>query len=305
MENVGDPSRPNWAIVLHAGAGNFSRDQLQESGEPHRAALMMALKRGRRILQSEQGTSLTAVEIVVRALEDCPWFNAGRGSVFTHEGLHELDASIMDGRTLACGAVANTRVAQHPITLARRVMEQTPHVMLAGAGADAFAAGSRVRLVPNSYFSTPYRRRQWEDALSSTSDKFGTVGCVALDRHGNLAAGTSTGGLTNKRPGRVGDSPIIGAGTYANNRTCGISASGIGEQFIRHAVAAQISAMIEFGGRSLHQAAHLLLDKRLPQRAGGVIGIDPRGNILCHYTTSGMYRGWADSTGRLQTKIWD
>ena len=314
-------ARPDWAIVLHGGAGTISRDQPQQSIQAHRAALKDALQRGCRILD-QSGSSLDAVEQVLRVLEDHPLFNAGRGAVFTHEGTHELDASVMDGRTLACGAVANVTTAKHPISLARLVMERTRHVLLAGPGADRFAVEMGIDVVPNEYFSTDHRRQQLDEAQQrqreqqqvdplkdsaarSADQRYGTVGCVALDRHGNLAAGTSTGGLTNKRAGRIGDSPIIGAGTYANNATCGVSATGIGEEFIRHAVAFQISALIEHGGKSLEEAAELVLEQRLPARAGGIIALDGAGNVVCRYTTDGMYRAWARSDGRQEVKIWE
>jgi len=311
----------DWAIVLHGGAGTMPKDQPQETIQAYRAALNDALQRGRNILV-EGGSSLDAVENVIRTLEDHPLFNAGRGAVFTHDATHELDASIMDGRTLACGAVANVTTVKHPITLARLVMERTSHVLLAGPGADRFATEVGVDRVQNEYFSTENRRRQLDDAqqrqrvkkqadplkdssLQRNDERYGTVGCVALDRHGNLAAGTSTGGLTNKRAGRIGDSPVIGAGTYASNATCGISATGIGEEFIRHAVAFHVSALIEHAGKSLDEAADLVLTQRLPPGAGGIVGIDAAGNIVCRYTTAGMYRAWAKSDGRHDIKIWD
>ncbi|MCH5375689.1 MAG: isoaspartyl peptidase/L-asparaginase, partial [Planctomycetes bacterium] len=220
-------NRVTWAIVLHGGAGNVRRDLPQESVQAYRAALKDALRRGRQMLE-RGSTSLEAVEAVLRVMEDNPLFNAGRGAVFTHDAKHELDASIMDGRTMACGAVAGVTTVKHPITLARLVMERTPHVMLAGPGADEFAGEIGVDRVANDYFSTEHRRQQLDEALEKegraqgtdplkdsavqrAGDVYGTVGCVALDLHGNLAAGTSTGGLTNKRHGRVGDSPIIGA----------------------------------------------------------------------------------------------
>ncbi len=318
---VASEKRPRWAIVLHGGAGTIPRDQPQEVIQAHRAALRDAMRRGVSILD-QGGTSLDAVEQVIRALEDAPMFNAGRGAVFTHAGTHELDASLMDGRTLACGAVAGVTTIRHPITAARLVMEKTRHVLLAGPGADQFADQMGLEPVPNEFFSTDFRRQQLQQAQQRERDRqqaeplknsalppgdqrYGTVGCVALDRDGNLAAGTSTGGLTNKRAGRIGDSPIIGAGTYANNATCGISGTGVGEEFIRHAVAFQISALIEHGGKSLDQAAELVLKERLPPRAGGIIGIDAAGNIVSRYTTDGMYRAWARSDGQQEVRIWE
>lgn len=314
-------TRPRWAIVLHGGAGTIPRDQPQEAIQAHRAALRDALRRGVGILE-QGGTSLDAVEQVIRALEDAPMFNAGRGSVFTHAGTHELDASLMDGRTLQCGAVASVTTVRYPISAARLVMEETRHVLLAGPGADQFAAQMGLEPVLNEFFSTDSRRQQLQRAQQRERDQqlpdplkdsairsgdqcYGTVGCVALDSNGNLAAGTSTGGLTNKRAGRIGDSPIIGAGTYANNATCGVSGTGIGEEFIRHTAAFQISALIEHGGKTLDQAVELVLEERLPPRAGGIIAIDAAGNIVSRYTTDGMYRAWARSDGQQEVRIWE
>lgn len=312
---------PRWAIVIHGGAGTIRKDRPAEDLQLHRQSLEAALNAGRQIL-NQGGSALDAVTSTIRMMENAPVFNAGRGAVFTHDGHHELDASIMDGRTLACGAVAGVRTVKNPILAARLVMEKTRHVMLVGPGADQFAKEMNLELVPQDYFSTEARRQQLERAIekerqsgaadplddsggeSAKGDKFGTVGCVALDVQGNLAAGTSTGGLTNKRHGRIGDSPIIGAGTYANNKTCGISASGIGEEFIRHAVAFQISALMEHAGLSLQQAAERVVRETLRHGDGGIIGLDRHGAIVCEYTTTGMYRAAANSEGLSLVRIW-
>jgi beta-aspartyl-peptidase (threonine type) len=266
------------------------------------------------------GTSLDAVEAVIRILEDSPIFNAGKGAVFTHDGTNELDAAIMDGKTLNAGSVASLKHIKNPITLARMVMEKSPHVMLVGGGAEAFAKEYGMGLVPQSYFYTERRWKQLQEALAqekqdsirhlsspdSTDGKHGTVGCVALDMDGNLAAGTSTGGTTNKRAGRVGDSPIIGAGTYANNATCAISASGTGEYFIRSVVGHDISALMEYKGLSLQQAADEVVMNKLVKMNGdgGVIAIDHNGNIAMPFNTPGFYRAYIDSAGNPVVKIY-
>lgn len=306
--------RLKWSLVLHGGAGTPPKDATPEKLQQYRDGLQVALSKGRGILESG-GTSLDTVEAVIRILEDDPLFNAGHGAVFNSAGGHELDASIMDGRTLDGGAVAGVRTVRNPIGLARLVMDKTRHVLLAGDGAETFADEQGVERVPNTSFSTDYRRKVWERVRAKESKdgaarfgaprswQYGTVGCVALDSHGNLAAGTSTGGLTNKKFGRVGDSPIIGAGTYADNETCGISASGIGEQFIRHAAAAQISLLMKHRDWSLQRAADYVLNERLRKGDGGVIGIDHNGTIVWVFTTPGMFRAAADSSGRSEVRI--
>lgn len=303
-----------WAIVLHGGAGNPPSDASAKQLQAYREGLKQALNAGTTILE-KGGTSLDAVEATVRELEDNPLFNAGRGAVFNSAGGHELDASIMDGKTLDGGAVAGVRTVKNPITLARLVMEKTRHVLLSGDGAETFATEEKVERVTNESFSTEDRRKAWERVRAQAENEnaqrtipprpssYGTVGCVALDSHGNLAAGTSTGGLTNKKFGRVGDSPILGAGTYADNETCGVSASGIGEQFIRHAACAQISQLMRYKDWSLQQAAEHVLKNRLEPGDGGVIGIDHTGAIVWVFTTPGMFRAAADATGRLDVRI--
>ncbi|MEO7823443.1 MAG: isoaspartyl peptidase/L-asparaginase, partial [Gemmatimonadaceae bacterium] len=259
---------------------------------------------------------LDAVEATIRLLEDSPLFNAGKGAVFTSAGTNELDAAIMDGRTLAAGSVAAVQHVRNPISLARRVMEKSPHVMMVGAGAEEFARTQGVEMVAPHYFWTERRWKAYEDAKrvadtarkgarSAGEDKFGTVGAVALDKAGNLAAGTSTGGTNMKRFGRVGDAPIIGAGTYANNASCAVSGTGDGEFFIRNNVAADICARMRYGGITLERAADEVVNRILfAQRGGGgVIAMDTQGNIAAPFNTSGMYRGWVTSDGRIVVKI--
>lgn len=287
-----EPGR--WALVIHGGAGANVAEMSPEEVKAHKLALRKALIVGVMHLDSG-GSALDCVELVVRALEDAPEFNAGRGAVFNSEGKHELDASIMDGRDRSCGAVAGVTTVKNPIRLARLVREKTRHVMLAGEGAEVFATSVGVERVPNSYFSTPNRREAWEKKRSYSK---GTVGCVALDKAGNLAAATSTGGLTDKKWGRVGDSPIIGAGCYADNRSCAVSGTGIGEEYIRRSLAHDISARMLYGGKTLEQAGAEALDS-LPENCGGIIAVDGEGHILMIFNTPGMARGSATSEGGL------
>jgi L-asparaginase / beta-aspartyl-peptidase len=295
---------PRWAIAIHGGAGTIPKTLPEERKQQYLKSLAEALKVGQEALR-QGGTSLDAVEKVVRFLEDDPLFNAGKGAVYTHEGTHELDAAIMDGRNLACGSVAVLKTVKNPIHLARLVMEKSRHVFMVGEGAETFATEMKVERVPNTYFDTPFRYEQWQEALKKDEADRDTVGAVALDVHGNLAAATSSGGLTNKRFGRLGDVPIIGAGTYANNRTCAISATGIGEQFIRHTVAHDISALVEYKGMTLQQAAEQVIHQKLKPGDGGVIGVGRDGSIALVFNSEGMYRGAADSTGRFEVKIWE
>ena len=298
-----------FALAIHGGAGVIpkSTDETERAG--HVEALTRALALGRDLLRDGED-SLDVVEQVVRLLEDDPRFNAGKGAVFTHDGDHELDASIMDGRSLACGAVTGVRTVKNPISLARRVMEETPHVFLSGDGAEEFASVMGVERVEQSYFFTEYRRRKLDEALAkegagSEQKGGGTVGAVALDVHGNLAAATSTGGTTDKRWGRVGDSPVIGAGTYADNRTCAVSCTGTGEEFIRHSVAHAISARMEHGGLTLQDAAEQVVFQVLQPGDGGIIAVGRDGSIAMVFNSQGMYRGAADSSGRFEVKIWE
>jgi beta-aspartyl-peptidase (threonine type) len=296
---------PRWAIAIHGGAGVIPKTLPAAEREQYFKSLDAALKIGRDVLAGG-GTSLDAVEKVVRFLEDDPLFNAGKGAVYTHDGKHELDAAIMSGRDLSCGSVAELTTVRNPISLARLVMEKSQHVFLVGQGAERFADEMKVPRVPNSWFDTEYRLKQWKDELKSDPDrKHGTVGAVALDVHGDLAAATSTGGLTDKRFGRVGDVPIVGAGTYANNATCALSATGVGEQFIRHTVAHDISALMEYRGLTLQEAADLVIHKKLNPGDGGVIGVAHDGSIALVFNSEGMFRGAADSGGRFEVKIWE
>ncbi|HEV2852792.1 MAG TPA: isoaspartyl peptidase/L-asparaginase [Thermoanaerobaculia bacterium] len=295
---------PKWAIAIHGGAGTIPKDLPEAEKQQYLKSLKAALEIGRDVLR-QGGASLDAVEKVVRFLEDDPLFNAGKGAVYTHEGTHELDAAIMDGSDLSCGSVAALKTVKHPISLARRVKEKSPHVFMVGEGAEKFADEMKVERVPNSWFDTPKRREQWQEAIKKEQKDKDTVGAVALDVHGNLAAATSTGGLTNKRFGRLGDVPVIGAGTYANNKTCAISATGYGEEFIKHTVAHDISSLMEYGGLSLQQAADRVIHQKLKPGDGGVIGVARDGSIALVFNSEGMYRGAADSSGRFEVKIWE
>jgi beta-aspartyl-peptidase (threonine type) len=293
-----------YTIVIHGGAGTISESIPDSVKDAYLSSLRHALEIGKEVLDSG-GTSLEAVEKVIRYFEDDPKFNAGIGAVYTSAGTHELDAAIMDGRDLSCGAVAGVEHIAHPISLAKLVMEKTPHVLLAYGGAEEFAKKMGVPLVPNSYFDTPARKREWEQYLNKIrKNVHGTVGCVALDQYGNLAAGTSTGGMTGKMPGRIGDSPLIGDGTYANNQTCAISGTGWGEKFIKNAVAFNISALMAYKGLSLTQAVHEVIHEILKPGDGGVIAVDRNGDYAMDFNTSGMFRGVATSSGVFEVKIW-
>ncbi len=291
--------RPAYAIVIHGGAGTIRKaDMSPEREQQYMDALGQALRIGESVL-AKGGQSLDAVEAVVQFLEDSPLFNAGKGSVLTAEGTVELDASVMRGDTLAAGAVASVKHIKNPVALARLVMEKSGHVLLVGEGAEAFAKEQKVTMVENAYFLTPERQEQLKKAQEKSDSgmvpkKFGTVGVVALDKAGNLAAGTSTGGLSNKKFGRVGDSPIIGAGTYANNATCGVSATGQGEYFIRAAVAHDISSLMAYQGKSVQEAADLVIQKKITEMGGlgGVIAMDAKGQVAFSFNTEGMYRGF-------------
>ena len=302
-----DAPKPKWAIAIHGGAGTIPKNLPEEQKQQYLRSLAAALKIGQGVLQNG-GTSLDAVEKVIRSLEDDPLFNAGKGAVYTHEGTHELDAAIMDGRDLSCGSVAAIKTVKNPISLARLVKERSPHVFLVGEGAEVFASEMKVERVPNSWFDTPKRYQDLQEALAEerkTRKDRDTVGCVALDVHGDLAAGTSTGGLTNKRFGRLGDVPVIGAGTYANNKTCAVSATGIGEEFIKHTVAHDISALVEYAGLTVQQAADRVIHQKLKPGDGGVIVVGRDGSIALVFNSEGMYRGAADSSGRFEVKIWE
>lgn len=312
-----------FAIVIHGGAGTILKENMTAEDEAaYKAKLEEAIRVGHEILKNG-GSSLDAVEHTINVLEDSPLFNAGKGAVFTHDGANELDASIMDGKTLDAGAVAGVKTIKNPINLARAVMEDSPHVMLSGKGAEEFAKEQHLEIVDPSYFFTDKRFnalkkvKASEDKKSARDksafydpvikdSKFGTVGCVALDKNGNLAAGTSTGGMTNKRWGRIGDAPIIGAGTYANNATCAVSSTGWGEYFIRAMVAYDISALMEYKGLTLQEAAKEVIQKKVPDLGGdgGIIAVDAYGNMVAEFNTEGMYRATMGASGDLKTEIY-
>jgi L-asparaginase / beta-aspartyl-peptidase len=302
--------RPNYVIAIHGGGGGETISP--ERREAKLADLRRALSAGRDIL-AEGGTALDAVEKTVNILEDSPVFNAGKGAVLNTAGKCELDSSIMDGSDLSAGAVAGVTIVKNPISLARRVMADTPHVLLAGRGAEDFARQAELELVDPEYFQTEFERKKWEaseakrnageDPQSRASlepPHLGTVGCVVLDSHGNLAAGTSTGGTYYKLPGRIGDSPIIGAGTYADNRGAAISCTGIGELFIQRAIAYDLSSAVRYKRCSLAEAARLQLHEELPKGSGGLVAIDHQGNVVADHNTPGMAGGIADASGRFE-----
>ncbi|MES2681593.1 MAG: isoaspartyl peptidase/L-asparaginase [Bacteroidota bacterium] len=301
-----------FAIAIHGGAGTILRSSMTTEKETsYRQALADAINAGESILKNN-GSSLDAVEAAIRSLEDNALFNAGRGSVFTHNGKNEMDASLMNGKTLAAGAVSGVQNIKNPVSLARCVMEKSEHVFMSGSGAIEFAKQQNAVFMPEDYFFVQARYDQLQMALKSDTvlldhtentdgknknsgteeKKFGTVGAVALDVHGNLAAGTSTGGMTNKKHGRVGDTPIIGAGTYANNNTCAISCTGHGEFFIRSVVAYDISCLMEYKGLSLKEACRIVVNDKLVKIGGegGLIALDANGNIDLPFNSEGMYR---------------
>jgi beta-aspartyl-peptidase (threonine type) len=321
-----------WAIVLHGGAGVIERASMSAEAEAeYRAGIKEALTAAAAVLD-KGGSSLDAVETAIKLLEDNPLFNAGRGAVFAADGTNQLDAAIMDGRTLSAGSVADVQRTRHPISLARAVMEKSPHVMLIASGADAFAASVHLEQVPPSFFFTERRWQQLVDELkkqglplparpegapapptkplaffeSPDAHKFGTVGVVALDRQGNVAAGTSTGGTTAKRWNRVGDSPIIGAGTYAANQSCAVSATGTGEYFIRLTVARTICALVQYNGMRLQAAADEVIQKQLTalHGDGGIIALTPDGQLAWSFNTPGMFRAKLKEGGTAQISIY-
>lgn len=301
-------------LVIHGGAGVIRSDLTPEKEKLVRADLEAALKAGYGVLKNG-GTSLDAVSKAIVVLEDSPRFNAGKGAVFTHDGRNELDSSIMDGATLRAGAVAGVHHIKNPVLLARAVMEKSPHVFMVGEGAEAFAKSVGFELVDPAYFRTDERWKQLQDVLKSEAKgqkaalgrmiHYGTVGAVALDQAGHLAAATSTGGMTNKRYGRVGDSPIIGAGTYANAK-CAVSATGWGEYYIRAVAAHDICARHEYAGKSIEQAAKEVVIDLIPRLGGdgGVIALDKDGNIAMPFNTDGMFRGWVDRDGKAHVAIY-
>lgn len=294
-------------LAIHGGAGTISpKSMTPEKEAAYRKGLQDALDSGYAVL-SRGGSALDAVEAAVVSLENFPLFNAGRGSVFTHDGKHEMDASIMRGDTLEAGALAGVSGVKNPVSLARLVMEKSEHVLLCGQGAESFGREMKIAFEDESYFHDDFRYNQWQQALKddavrldhSDDKKFGTVGAVALDQFGNLAAATSTGGMTNKRWGRAGDSPIIGAGTYANNKTCAISCTGHGEFFIRAVVAYDISCLMEYRGLTLEEACKKVVNEKLVAFGGegGLIAIDRQGNMCLPFNSEGMYRGQRNSDG--------
>jgi beta-aspartyl-peptidase (threonine type) len=302
-----------YAIVIHGGAGTMKKEQMDSVKEKaYIEKLNEALLVGEKMLK-KGARGIDVVVKVIQVMEESPLFNAGVGAVFTHDGKVELDASIMDGQYLKAGAVAGITDVKSPIELAYRVMVNSPHVMLTGKGASEFAKKEGLTMVKNKYFYTEERKKALEKALENEKkqiqgekEKHGTVGCVVLDTYGNLAAGTSTGGMTNKRYGRIGDSPIIGAGTYANNTTCAVSCTGHGEYFIRYVVAFSVSALMEYNGLNLKTASDYIVNQKLVEAGGtgGLIAIDKEGNIAMPFNTEGMFRGFLNSTGEKKIAIY-
>ncbi|WP_430467245.1 isoaspartyl peptidase/L-asparaginase family protein [Winogradskyella ouciana] len=322
--NEMNSEKPEFAIIIHGGAGTIlKKNMTPEKEAAYKAKLEEAIRVGYEVLKNG-GTSLDAVTKTINVMEDSPLFNAGKGAVFTNAETNELDASIMDGKTLNAGASAGTTTVRNPIDLARAVMDNSEHVMLSGKGAETFAKEQGLDIVEPSYFFTENRfqslqrikdREQTEldhDAKTAFYDptikdsKFGTVGCAALDKNGNLAAGTSTGGMTNKRYGRIGDAPIIGSGTYANNETCAVSSTGWGEYFIRAQVAHDISALMDYKGLSLKEASKTVLDKVADLGGdGGIVAVDKNGNMVAEFNTAGMYRATMNDKGELEIGIYE
>ena len=334
---------PHVVLGIHGGAGVTKKEMTPDLEKHLRAGLELALKEGYARLQKPGAASLDAVETAIRVLEDDPWFNAGKGAVFTHDGRNELDASIMEGRMKRAGAVAGVTIIKNPISAARAIMEKTKHVMLIGRGAEVFAREAGLEIVDPKYFWTEHRWQQLQDDLreereaatkkkktnekhepqkkdSGPADKPGadartgrpgyewsTVGAVAVDSAGNLAAGTSTGGMSNKQYGRIGDSPIIGAGTYADNRSCAVSCTGHGEFFIRYSVAHDIAALMEYKGLAVQRAADEVIRRKLNEAGGegAAIALDPQGNFAMSHNTEGLYRGYVTSDGKMTVMLYE
>ncbi|MEN8138305.1 MAG: isoaspartyl peptidase/L-asparaginase [Bacteroidota bacterium] len=307
------------AIAIHGGAGTILKENISPEKEQEiKQKLEEALKAGYNVLK-EGGSSVNAVSAAIIVMENSPLFNAGKGAVFTNKGKNELDCSIMDGKTLNAGAASGVSIVKNPILLAKEIMLHSPHVMLSGSGADTFAGEQGLEIVSPEYFFTESRYEYLQkvksqtkiksnSGLKGTDDwKYGTVGAVALDQDGNLAAGTSTGGMTNKKYGRIGDSPIIGAGTYANNNSCAVSCTGHGEYFIRLGIAKDISALMLYSGYSLETASDIVINQKLEQLGGkgGLISIDKDGNIAMPFNTAGMYRASIDIDGNVEIKIYN
>ena len=317
-------TKAEFAIIIHGGAGTIlKKNMTPEKEAAYEAKLEEAIRVGYNILKNG-GSSLDAVEKTINIMEDSPLFNAGKGAVFTNAETNELDASIMDGNTLNAGASAGTTTVRNPINLARIIMDKSPHVMMAGIGAETYAKEQGLTMVDPSYFYTESRFNSLKRAIDREKieldhddkqafydpeikdSKFGTVGCAALDKNGNLAAGTSTGGMTNKRYGRVGDAPIIGAGTYANNNSCAVSSTGWGEYFIRAMVAHDISALMQYRGLSLKEAAREVIQNKVPELGGdgGIVAVDKNGNMVAEFNTAGMYRATMNDKGELEIGIY-
>ena len=314
LKQLQSPQKPRLAFMIHGGAGTIKRGSMTpEKEKEYRAKLEEALMAGYTALQTGK-TGVDAVEIAINILEDSPLFNAGKGAVFNHEGKNELDASIMNGKDLSAGAVAGLHHVKNPITLARAVMEKSVHVMMIGDGAEQFAKEQKITLVDEKYFWTQERWDALQKILKEEKEKkvservtaeepynkFGTVGAVALDKNGDLAAGTSTGGMTNKKFGRVGDAPIIGAGTYANNNSCAVSGTGWGEFFIRLGVARDIATQVEYRAMPVQDAVDLVIKQKLQKMGGdgGVIAVDRFGNMGISFNSEGMYRAYIDANGK-------
>lgn len=315
--------KPEFSIIIHGGAGTIlKKNMTSEKEAEYTKKLEEAIRVGYNILKNG-GTSLDAVQNTINVMEDSPLFNAGKGAVFTNAGTNEHDASIMDGSSLNAGASSGTKIVKNPINLARAVMEKSAHVMLSGHGAEIFASENGLEIVEPSYFFTEKAMKSLERVKASERNKvasfynedikdskFGTVGCAALDKYGNLAAGTSTGGMTNKRWGRIGDAPIIGAGTYANNSTCAVSSTGWGEYFIRGIIAHDISALMEYKEITLKEAAKTVIQKKLPaigdgKGSGGIIAIDKNGNMVMEFNTPGMFRATMNDKGELYVGMYN
>ena len=321
LNNEKEKKDINFGIVIHGGAGTLLKENMSDEKEKqYLIALETAIKIGYNIIK-DGGSSQLAVEKTINFLENSPLFNAGRGAVLTSSGIVELDASFMDGKTLNAGAVAGVRTLKNPISAAIKVMDNSPHVFLSGEGADQFGKEQGLDIVDQKYFLTKRRINSLKNVKEKESNnkisfinsteylnqKYGTVGCVVLDKNGNLASGTSTGGMTNKKWNRIGDVPVIGAGTYANNATCAVSSTGWGEFFIRNVVAYDISALIEYKGLSVKEAARIVIHDKVAKLGGngGVIAIDNKGNVAMEMNTPGMYRAHINSQGELNVKIFN
>ena len=321
LNNEKEKKDINFGIVIHGGAGTLLKENMSDEKEKqYLIALETAIKIGYNIIK-DGGSSQLAVEKTINFLENSPLFNAGKGAVLTSSGIVELDASFMDGKTLNAGAVAGVRTLKNPISAAIKVMDNSPHVFLSGEGADQFGKEQGLDIVDQKYFLTKRRINSLKNVKEKESNnkisfinsteylnqKYGTVGCVVLDKNGNLASGTSTGGMTNKKWNRIGDAPVIGAGTYANNATCAVSSTGWGEFFIRNVVAYDISALIEYKGLSVKEAARIVIHDKVAKLGGngGVIAIDNKGNVAMEMNTPGMYRAHINSQGELNVKIFN